>query len=113
MNKVSILVVLPLALGGCASSGWHKAAIPISKLEQDKYECEYEAKAKTVGGTYSAPVIIALEPTLAGISTAVSAILPIVATELKAQELEAICLKVRGYRNEFLGPEIIGFSPTR
>jgi hypothetical protein len=109
MIRISSLALV-LALGGCVSH-WHKAA-HIPALEQAKYECEYEAK-RLLTGVGVTPITIALgTPVEAGAIAAATVLLSLAASELKAQELEALCLRVRGYRDEY-PPDFIGFSSAK
>jgi hypothetical protein len=93
MTRQSLLVLLalPLAVAACATShhGWEKSG-DMSAVQQDKAQCEYEAKAATA--SYKST------PSKPGETAAMGAAVGdgIVIAE-KQIELTNQCMRARGY----------------
>nr|WP_297525317.1 hypothetical protein [uncultured Roseateles sp.] len=83
-----------ITLGGCATSHrqWEKADAPMSQVEKDKAECDYEAKAATA--SYST----ASSGKESGSESMGRAVGDGIVIAEKRIELTNECMKVRGYR---------------
>ena len=95
--KIMRTIILPtlalcLAFGGCTTSpsGWTKNDVPVSRMEQDKAECSYQAKSATA--SYKSA------PAERGQTAATGAAVGdgIVIAE-KQVELTNECMRLRGY----------------
>ncbi|MDH0866402.1 hypothetical protein [Mitsuaria sp. GD03876] len=83
-----------IGLGGCATSHhqWEKSDAPMSQVEKDKAECEYEAKAATASYSTASS---AKESNSQAMGKAIGD--GVVIAE-KRIELTNDCMKARGYR---------------
>jgi hypothetical protein len=90
----AIGVAVSIGLGGCTTSpkGWEKSDAPMSQVDKDRAECEYQAKAATASYSTSDA---AKDSKTDAMGKAVGD--GIVIAE-KRIELTNDCMKARGYR---------------